>query len=83
MQVDEEDRHLKMMATFYANPPIVLHKPAFEPEHSARPPLEHLDFQLNTEKRAVEREHYDQYLRDKEIEEEERRKQVCLYSTFN
>jgi len=78
LQLAEEEQKLKEIATFHANPPIVLSKPAFEPEHPARPPLEPVEIHLSTEQRALEREQFELHLKQKEMEEEAKRREVCF-----
>jgi hypothetical protein len=79
-QMEEEERHFKEITTFHANPPVVLTKPAFEPEHPSRPPIQSAELHLNTEQRAVEREQFDKYMKQKEMEEEARRREVNVYN---
>lgn len=77
-KLEDEERRLRELATFHANPPHVLFTPPFEPEHPPRPPLEQLDIVLYTEKRAVEREQFDNHLRQKEAECEIMKMKVCM-----
>lgn len=76
LQLEEERQRLRVLTTFHANPAVVLQQPAFEPEYPVRPPLAPLDLHLYTEKRAAEREQFEHSLRQKELEEEQRRQEV-------
>lgn len=72
----EEQEQLKEQAQFHAQPADVIHKAPFEPERPTRVIEGPLDIQLATERRAAERENYDGFIREKEREEEERRREV-------
>ncbi|OXA46749.1 Targeting protein for Xklp2 [Folsomia candida] len=74
-KLEEERQRLRVLTTFHANPAVVLQQPAFEPEYPVRPPLAPLDLHLYTEKRAAEREQFEHSLRQKELEEEQRRQE--------
>lgn len=55
-----------MSTTFKARPASVLHARPFEPKKPDRPLIEISDFQLNTDRRAKEREQFELKLREKE-----------------
>ncbi len=74
--MEEEERARQEQATFHANPPTVIFKKPFEPEPSHKPLACPVDLQLNSDKRAQERELYDQYLKQKEEYMEQQKKQV-------
>ncbi|XP_075703069.1 targeting protein for Xklp2 isoform X1 [Rhinoderma darwinii] len=86
-QVKEEQKQLKEMTSFKARPNTVTHQEPFVPKKDSRILTESLSgslvqegFELATEKRAKERQEFDQRRADMEtqkclIEEEERRQQ--------
>ncbi|XP_050500014.1 targeting protein for Xklp2 homolog [Diabrotica virgifera virgifera] len=51
---------------FKAKPPTVLYKKPFEPKRSDKPMIEMAEFNLHTDVRAKEREHFEHYIKDKE-----------------
>ncbi|CAL8096330.1 unnamed protein product [Orchesella dallaii] len=73
-KLEEEEQHLKEQAVFHAQPADVIYKPPFEPERPARV-IETHELNLATEKRAAEREHFDEQIKEKEREEEERKRE--------
>jgi hypothetical protein len=78
--LEEEERLRREQATFHANPPTVIFKKPFEPEPSSKPLVEPLQFELNSDKRAQERELYDQYLKEKEEMLKEQQRQVRIHT---
>ncbi|XP_063533806.1 targeting protein for Xklp2 homolog [Cydia strobilella] len=60
---------------FEAKPPVVLYKEPFKPVLKAVQIAKFSPFQLNTEKRAVDRERFDKVLKEKEEEQERLRQQ--------
>lgn len=75
-KLEEEQEQLKEQAQFHAQPADVIYKAPFEPEKPTRVIEGPLDIQLATERRAAERENFDEHIREKEREEEERRREV-------
>lgn len=67
---------MKEKAAFHAHPASVIHKAPFEPELPTRVVEGPYGFQFATERRAAEREMFDEHIREKEREEEERRREV-------
>jgi len=73
-KLEEEEQQMREQAQFYAQPADVIHKTPFEPERPARV-IETQELNLATQRRAAEREQYDEQLREKEREDEERRRE--------
>lgn len=63
---------------FKARPPTVLYKKPFEPKPEAKPLTEITEFNLNTDKRAKERELFEEDLRKKQERLEQLRKEVTV-----
>lgn len=64
------------MPQFKARPAKVLEKKPFIPTKAERPVVEVKNFMLNTNKRAKEREEFEQKLKERELIVEETKKQV-------
>jgi len=77
-KLDSEMEDLKERAKFHANPPSVIYKKPFEPDYNTKPLVEPIELNLNTDKRAQERERYEQALKRREEQEEEHRRQMEL-----
>lgn len=86
-QGDEDGRKvLRDPLVHHARVPTVLHKPPFVPQKKPRKQIRPIDCQLHTEKRAKQREEFDehvkqkemdyQYLRSKQQEEKQRQEQL-------
>ncbi|KAJ9580425.1 hypothetical protein L9F63_024401 [Diploptera punctata] len=58
-KLEEEERELKEMAQFKARPATVITKKPFQPKKADRPLTDITAVELNTEKRAKEREEFD------------------------
>lgn len=66
---ENKENHIK----FEARPPLVLYKEPFKPVHEPLHVLKTVPFQLTTQKRAAEREKFDNLLKEKEEELEKLR----------
>ncbi|KAM9855442.1 targeting protein for Xklp2 [Aulostomus maculatus] len=76
----EEQKKLKEVATFKARPNTVTHKAPFQPKKEDRAPVAADSFELATERRARERQEFEQLASEKEafraqMEEERRREE--------
>jgi hypothetical protein len=70
-KMEEEARKLQQAAQFKARPAIVLHKKPFEPKKSSHPFTDITTIELNTERRAKEREEFDAKIKQEQAELEE------------
>jgi len=68
--MEEELRRQKEQAMFKAGPNRVIYEDPFIPEKSSKPLTVVADIELNTERRAADREDYDEYLKYKESQME-------------
>ncbi|XP_041377043.1 targeting protein for Xklp2 homolog isoform X2 [Gigantopelta aegis] len=76
-QVEEELNQQRSMKNFHARPAVVIKKPPFVPERSHRPLVEVDEFELNTDRRAIEREEFEEHKKAREAElEAESRQQM-------
>ncbi|PNF25470.1 hypothetical protein B7P43_G06000 [Cryptotermes secundus] len=73
-KMEEEARKLQQAAQFKARPAIVLHKKPFEPKKSNNPFTDITAIELNTERRAKEREEFDTKIKLEQAELEELRR---------
>ena len=80
--VKEELRRQRQEALFVARPASVLERPAFVPLPSDKP-LSEIDpnFQLNSDRRAEEREAYEMQKKHREAEQEALKRQVRIIQT--
>ena len=80
--VKEELRRQRQEALFVARPASVLERPAFVPLPSDKP-LSEIDpnFQLNSDRRAEEREAYEMQKKHREAEQEALKRQVRTIQT--
>jgi hypothetical protein len=76
--MEEEARKLQQAAQFKARPAVVLHKKPFEPKKSSHPFTDITAIELNTERRAKEREEFDTKIKLEQAELEELRRLVCI-----
>jgi targeting protein for Xklp2 len=58
-KMEEEARKLQQAAQFKAQSPVVIHKKPFQPKKSSRPVTDITAIEINTERRAKEREEFD------------------------
>lgn len=65
--------------TFKAKPPTVLYKKPFEPKKPERPLVEITDFQLYTDRRAKERDEFEQKKKEREENNQLLKKLVCKF----
>jgi hypothetical protein len=77
-QMEEEARKLQQAAQFKARSAAVLHKKPFEPKKSSRPLTDITEIELNTERRAKEREKFDTRFKLEQAELEELRQLVRI-----
>jgi hypothetical protein len=76
--MEEETRKLQQAAQFKAQPATVIHKKPFEPKKSDCPLTDITAVELNTERRAKEREEFNAKIRLEQAELEELRRMVCV-----
>jgi hypothetical protein len=76
--MEEEARKLQEAAQFKARPAVVLHKKPFEPKKSSYPLIDITAVELNTERRAKEREEFDTRIKLEQAKLEELRQLVCI-----
>ena len=76
--MEDEARKLQEAAQFKARPADVIHKKPFEPKKSERPLTDITTVELNTERRAKEREEFDTLLKAEHAKLEELRRLVCI-----
>jgi hypothetical protein len=77
-QLEKEARELQQAAQFKARPATVLYKKPFEPKKSSNPFTDITAVELNTERRAKEREEFDTKIKLEQAELEEFRRLVCI-----
>jgi hypothetical protein len=77
--MEEDARKLQQAAQFKARPAVVIHQKPFEPRKSCRPLTDITEIELNTERRAKEREEFDARLKLDQAELEQLRQLVCIY----
>lgn len=76
--MEDEARKLQEAAQFKARPADIIHKKPFEPKKSERPLTDITTVQLNTERRAKEREEFETMVKAEHAKLEELRQQVCI-----
>ena len=76
--MEGEARKLQEAAQFKARPADVIHKKPFEPKKSERPLTDITTVELNTERRAKEREEFDAMIKEEHAKVEEFRRMVCI-----
>lgn len=76
--MEDEARKLQEAAQFKARPADVIHKKPFEPKKSERPLTDITIVELNTERRAKEREEFDSLLKSEHAKLEKLRRLVCI-----
>jgi targeting protein for Xklp2 len=81
--MEEEAKKLQQAAQFKAQPAVVIHKKPFEPRKSSRPLTDITEIELNTERRAKEREEFDTRLKLEQAELEELRQLVRIHKFIN
>ncbi|BFZ19453.1 hypothetical protein BsWGS_22492 [Bradybaena similaris] len=74
-KLEEEERAAREVANFKAGPNSVIHKEPFHAAKSTKPLTERINFHLNTDVRANQREAFDQYLKAREAEMEALKRQ--------
>ena len=90
LDLEDEARKLQEAAQFKARPADVIHKKPFEPKKSERPLMDITTVELNTERRAKEREEFDTMIKAEHAKQEELRRlrdetlkreeiYVCMY----
>ena len=80
--VEDQLRQQREAAQFKANPAKVLEKQPFIPEKADKPLTELSNFELHSDKRARERETYEQRRKHKEAELESQKRQVKVILSF-
>lgn len=74
--IKRELKEQKEAANFKAKPPMVLEKQPFQPKPSDKPLSEVSNFELHSDRRAREREEFEQLRKQKEAELEANKRQV-------
>jgi targeting protein for Xklp2 len=78
-KLETEMKDLEENRKFHAKPPSVIYKEPFRPDYSGKALVEPIEPNLHSDKRALEREKYDEELRRKqEVEEMHRREMEIL-----
>jgi hypothetical protein len=80
--LEEEARELQEAVQFKARPAAVIYKRPFEPKKSVRPLTDITTVELNTERRAKEREEFDARIKLEQAELEELRREVCIKQNY-
>lgn len=78
LQANQENVQVTL-PTFKARPATVLYKKPFEPKLGPKPLTEITEFQLNTDKRAKEREAFEEDMKKREERIEQFKKQVSIF----
>jgi hypothetical protein len=76
--LEDEARKMQEAAQFRARPADVIHKKPFEPKKSERPLTDITMVELNTERRAKERDEFDAMIKAEQAKLEELRRLVCI-----
>ena len=76
-EVEAELRKQREAAEFRAREAEILRKDPFIPKPSEKPLSEIDNFELHSDRRAAEREEYEMKKRERDVEKESLRRQVC------
>jgi len=74
--VEEDLKRQREAANFRAKPAAILEREPFRPKHSDKSLACPDDFQLHSDRRAAERQHFDEKMRQREAEQEAMKKRV-------
>lgn len=74
--VEAEEQKRREAAKFKARPAIVLHKEPFQPHPSDKPLSDIMNFELHSDRRAVEREAYERQKKQREADLDAMKRQV-------
>ncbi|KAK7483069.1 hypothetical protein BaRGS_00025732 [Batillaria attramentaria] len=75
MKLEEEEEEFRRAAQFHAQPNRIKDRKPFIPAKSAKPLTEVSDFELNSDRRAVQREEFELRKKEREVELEGQRRQ--------